>query len=50
MMNDHTHTDDGILDNERQCPTKRIVTKYSRQNIITTLLGIDTLEARGGVQ
>jgi len=33
------------LDIEGQRPTKGIVTKHSRQNIITTLHGIDTSKA-----
>ncbi len=33
------HIHDDILDIERQQPNKWIVTKHSRQNIITTLCG-----------
>jgi hypothetical protein len=36
------HTNDGILDIERQRPPKQIVTKHSSQNIITTLHGTNT--------
>jgi hypothetical protein len=37
------HTNDGILDIEGRCPTKQIVTKCLRRNIITTLRGTNIL-------
>jgi len=36
------------LDIEGWCPIKRIVTKHSRQNIITTLCGINTSKVEEG--
>ncbi len=38
----------GILDIKGWCPIKRIVTKCSRQNTITTLCGTNTLQAKEG--
>jgi hypothetical protein len=40
--NERPHTNDGILDIEGCCPTKRIVTKRLGRNIIISLHGTNT--------
>jgi hypothetical protein len=42
------HTNDGILDIEGLCFTKQIVTRHSRQNIITTLHGTNISKVEEG--